>query len=746
MSVTQIVRSTQLKPGTAKRVVINDANGKMADNAALTASRALASDSDGLPVASATTDTELGYVSGVTSSIQTQLGTKKAIATGNSYKWETTGATGDLQETTVTASRAVATDANGLPVASATTATELGYVNGVTSAIQTQFTGKLSLTGGTMSGAIAMGTNKITGMGNPTLDQDAATKIYVDSVAQGLNIHSPADYGTIGALPAVTGAGSQASHTLTANANGELSIDGNSTWFDIVNDLSVNDNLLPLGAGPGFRASRVLVKNQVNAVNNGIYAVQDKGSLKATGTITVTDNAALSGATVTVNAVVLTEGVEWTRSVGDANATAASIASAITTATATTLCTATSATNVVTITANTGGTAGNSIALASSQVVYLLVSGANLGGGTDAPFVLVRYNDFNGVPAGEVSTGDFVFVALGTVNTGSGWVVTSGTGVIVVDTGTIVWSQFSQAAAYTAGNGINITGTVIKLADFGTSGNILVGSSASGAPAASVAMSGEATIINTGAVTLSNAAVIGKVLTGFVSGAGAVTSSDSILAAIQHLDGNVALKVAKAGDTMTGALTINPATNQLILGGVSGGKKVTITSPEPALDRVLTIPIATGNRNFLLSGEAQIVAADISATAAIALSQLASIGDGNIIVGAVTTGTATAVAMSGDVTITNTGVTAVASSFLKDSRIVTRENPPALGHGLINSSNRVFTLVNTPELGTESVYLNGILQNSGAGNDYQIASGTITFESGNEPQTGSVLLVSYIID
>ena len=40
---------------------------------------------------------------------------------------------------------------------------------------------KLPLAGGTMSGAIAMGTSKITGMGDPTANQDAATKIYADT-------------------------------------------------------------------------------------------------------------------------------------------------------------------------------------------------------------------------------------------------------------------------------------------------------------------------------------------------------------------------------------------------------------------------------------------------------------------------------------------------------------------------------------------------------------------------------------
>lgn len=66
--------------------VMQSSGGAVVEAAAITASRALASDSNGIPVASATTATELGYVSGVTSAIQTQINTKvtgPASATDN---------------------------------------------------------------------------------------------------------------------------------------------------------------------------------------------------------------------------------------------------------------------------------------------------------------------------------------------------------------------------------------------------------------------------------------------------------------------------------------------------------------------------------------------------------------------------------------------------------------------------------------------------------------------------------------
>jgi hypothetical protein len=79
----------------------------------------------------------------------------------------------------------------------------------------------VNVTGDTMSGALAMGTNKITGMGDPTSAQDAATKNYVDTaVIAPSNLTGPiTSVGSATSVAAQTGTGStfvmQTSPTLT---------------------------------------------------------------------------------------------------------------------------------------------------------------------------------------------------------------------------------------------------------------------------------------------------------------------------------------------------------------------------------------------------------------------------------------------------------------------------------------------------------------------------------------------------
>jgi phage-related tail fiber protein len=68
---------------------------------------------------------------------------------------------------------------------------------------------------------------------------------------------------------------------------------------------------------------------------------------------------------------------------------------------------------------------------------------------------------------------------------------------------------------------------------------------------------------------------------------------------------------------------------------------------------------------------------------------------------------------------------------------VTREAPA----GVKNGSNTTFTLAFTPTSGTEEVFLNGVLQEPGAGNDYTISGGTITMLTA--PASDDKLVVCY---
>ena len=82
--------------------------------------------------------------------------------------------------------------------------------------------GKLDKTGGTMTGAIAMSTNKITGMGDPTAAQDAATKTYVDNQvgAVSASATSAAASASAAATSATAASGSQsAAATSATNAS-----------------------------------------------------------------------------------------------------------------------------------------------------------------------------------------------------------------------------------------------------------------------------------------------------------------------------------------------------------------------------------------------------------------------------------------------------------------------------------------------------------------------------------------------
>lgn len=90
-------------------------------------------------------------------------------------------------------------------------------------------------------------------------------------------------------------------------------------------------------------------------------------------------------------------------------------------------------------------------------------------------------------------------------------------------------------------------------------------------------------------------------------------------------------------------------------------------------------------------------------------------------------------------TLGTTAITwmAVNGAGLTNSNFVDKETPS----GLVNGSNTSYSLANTPVVGSEHVFLNGSLQESGSGNDYTISTNTITMLT--TMLSGEKLRVSY---
>lgn len=238
-----------------------------------------------------------------------------APASGNFLQLTGGTMTGDIIMSHLTAGRAAQIDSAGRIAASAVTDAELGHLSGVTSSVQTQIDGKLSLSGGTMTGALSLS-------GSPSASLHAASKGYVDSVSQGVSPKEPV----------------ACASTANLTLSGEQTIDGVST-----------------------SASRVLVKNQSTASQNGIY-VSAAGAWSRAADMDAWDE--------TVGAFIFVSG----------GTTQASTGWASTTETGGTI--GTTAVTFVQMSAPGAYTAGSGLTLAGNQFSLTPLTASQLGSGT----------------------------------------------------------------------------------------------------------------------------------------------------------------------------------------------------------------------------------------------------------------------------------------------------------------------------------------------------------------------------
>lgn len=213
--------SATITGGTINGAVIGGSSAQAITGTTVTASTGFVGGLTG-NVTGNTTGTHTGAVTGnVTGNLTGNVTGNVTAASGTStFNNVTIDGTLDMSSGTVGTITGLATPTN------ASDAATKGYVD-------TADALKLNLSGGTMSGAIAMGTNKITGLGTPTADADAVTKSYVDAIAQGID----------------------AKASVVAASTANLTLSGAQT----IDGVSV------------IAGDRVLVKDQTTASNNGIY-------------------------------------------------------------------------------------------------------------------------------------------------------------------------------------------------------------------------------------------------------------------------------------------------------------------------------------------------------------------------------------------------------------------------------------------------------------------------------------------
>jgi hypothetical protein len=213
--------SATITGGTINGAVIGGSSAQAITGTTVTASTGFVGGLTGA-VTGNTAGVHTGAVTGnVTGNLTGNVSGNVTTATGTStFNNVTIDGTLDMSSGTVGTITGLATPTNS------TDAATKGYVD-------TADALKLNLTGGTLSGALAMGTNKITGLGTPTADADAVTKSYVDAIAQGID--------------------AKASVVAATTANITLSA------AQTIDGISV------------IAGDRVLVKDQTTTANNGIY-------------------------------------------------------------------------------------------------------------------------------------------------------------------------------------------------------------------------------------------------------------------------------------------------------------------------------------------------------------------------------------------------------------------------------------------------------------------------------------------
>jgi len=197
----------------------------------------------------------------------------------------------------------------------------------------------------------------------------------------------------------------------------------------------------------------------------------------------------------------------------------------------------------------------------------------------------------------------------------------------------------------------------------------------------------------------------------------------------------------KSGGIVTGNLEIGSTGSFTFEGATADGFETTLAVVDPTTDRTITFPnitgtvVTTGDTGTVTSTmilDGTILDADINASAAIAFSKLASLASARILVGNAS-GVPTSTVVTGDVTITNAGVTAIASNVIVNADINSAAaiaySKLALASGIVNTDVSASAAIAgtkiSPDFGSQNLTTTGNI----TATNHIAASGTATTPS-----------------
>jgi hypothetical protein len=526
------------------------------------------------------------------------------------------------------------------------------------------------------AGNIVVNNTYINGLLQPVQNQDAATKLYVDNaVTTAISYHDAVVAATIGNLNAATG-GTVTYNQPNGAGNGQgatLTTTGSFNLIDTANVQTVG--------------TRILVKDQANAVQNGVYvwsnatvitraSTEDTYAPATANALSINDYFFVSSGNVNAGSAWIVDSPAGTITFGTSNILFAQFSQSQ-------VYSANTAAGLnLTGTVFSAKVDNNTTAFDGSGNI-IVKAGANLTTPNIGAATGTSLNVTGNVIGGNLTTGGQVS-ATGNVSGGNvttvGQVVATGN----VTGGNLITLGITSTGSLTASTTINATGNVTG-GNLTTAGQVVATGNITGGNVSA----GSGIISTTGNVSGGNLTSSGQVVaTGNVNGAGAVFSGNVTASNfIGNISGNIDAGGANTniqfndGDILAGsaAFTFNKTSNAVVASGnVSAGNLTTAGQV-----------VATGNVNGgnLVTGGIASVTGNVNGGNLVTAGQVVATGNvngGNVVAVALVTGanvTATA-------NVTGANVVGTTSGTFANIRISTSSiDGPAAGRITINGAD-----------------------------------------------------------